>query len=867
MTFYLKYAYRSLKRGGQRTFFAILCIAVGVAAIVALQSTGLAIQNSVSGDAKANARADVLVTSRQFYFLPEDLKKFDQLINAKTILDYTYSNNSNGLTITKPDGTQSNEFNSYYVTYAVNPAKYPFYGKLELTNGKKFSEALNGSNQIVLSTRMAKSLGAKVGDKVKAVGTNQTAELTVAGILSDQTLTPPVMSGGQADFTGYAYTNFETARSLFKAESLLPETVYIKTDSVVGADDKAATAIKNLSSVYAVETSTNRNAQVKQATNGISDMLMYVGLLSLLIGSVGVVNTMLVVIGRRSTEIATVKALGLEQGQTVRLFLVESAILGVLGSVAGIFLGLLLSLVTSGAAQGFINQSLEFQFYWQPLVMGFIVGVVTATVFGLLPAYSAGKIPPAQVLRQKTTALPKISFGATVVIILIMTVVMGGLAGVVLNGQIGLGLVLAFGVLVGCGLLVLLFAGILWLVGIIPLPLGLNYGLARRNLSRGRAKQAVTMLVMTVGIFSVALVIILASSLKDTVQNIIQTSFGYNVRIVAQDTTQSAQIVSALDGKQIGGLERYNILSQGYVRMVSAGGKSVEELISQRLKDSPNNQANSFMQYDFGLVLGVSPDKVPGLARMIDGKIYADTNTAIINKTFRDSYGIKIGDELIYQDTAQSKQFSVKVVGVFEDKNVIVSLGSVAVSNELVQTLPGHITQFDLTVSKDQAAAAVSTLQSKFTGASVYDLSFFSTVINRIIDNVTAFPVLLAFLCLIAGAILIANNVALAVLERRTEMGVMKSVGADSTRVLSIINWETSLVSFLGGVLGLLTATVVASILISVFGTAENPAVLSLSPAIYLGMPALAVGLTILATLVSAWGAAREKPMVVLRYE
>jgi predicted lysophospholipase L1 biosynthesis ABC-type transport system permease subunit len=71
-----KYAWRSIRRGGQRSFFAILCIAVGVAAIVALQTTGLSIQAAVAGDARSNLRADVVVTSRQTFFRPEELDKF-----------------------------------------------------------------------------------------------------------------------------------------------------------------------------------------------------------------------------------------------------------------------------------------------------------------------------------------------------------------------------------------------------------------------------------------------------------------------------------------------------------------------------------------------------------------------------------------------------------------------------------------------------------------------------------------------------------------------------------------------------------------------------------------------------------------------
>ena len=182
-----------------------------------------------------------------------------------------------------------------------------------------------------------------------------------------------------------------------------------------------------------------------------------------------------------------------------------------------------------------------------------------------------------------------------------------------------------------------------------------------------------------------------------------------------------------------------------------------------------------------------------------------------------------------------------------------------------VQAMPNHTTDFNLTVEKGKVDAAIKYLQTNFPGASASDLSFISNIINSIIDNITAFPVLLAFLSLIAGAVLIANNVALAVLERRTEMGVMKSIGADSGRVLvnhQLGNSGSRLFGrFIRSVWLFIGAIGVAQI-----GTKDDPGVLSISPLIIIGMLVLAVGLAV-ATVASAWGAAQEKPMVVLRYE
>ena len=149
--------------------------------------------------------------------------------------------------------------------------------------------------------------------------------------------------------------------------------------------------------------------------------------------------------------------------------------------------------------------------------------------------------------------------------------------------------------------------------------------------------------------------------------------------------------------------------------------------------------------------------------------------------------------------------------------------------------LPGNLTQVTMNIDRAKLEEAKSFLTSQL-GREPTDLSFITNVFNQIIDQITAFPILLAMLSLIAGAVLIANNVALAVLERRTEMGVMKSLGADSSRVFQIITWETNIVAFLGAVLGFGLAVGLASALIGVFGTPENPATLAVSPLLTIGL-------------------------------
>jgi ABC-type antimicrobial peptide transport system permease subunit len=376
---------------------------------------------------------------------------------------------------------------------------------------------------------------------------------------------------------------------------------------------------------------------------------------------------------------------------------------------------------------------------------------------------------------------------------------------------------------------------------------------------------------MTVGVFAMALVLILSGSLKETIRDTLEKNFGYNIQVQTRTDQQQQELEKAFDSKTIPGLEKYLSAPVARVRWTGANGVSAEELVQKALEKKTQTQTSGFGGSsnvpDMSGLVGIKTSDITGFVNLVSGQFATTDDQITISKNVAEAYDLKAGDKLTYIDLVQNKELTVTVTGIVENKNFIVSIGSAQTTLNRIQQIPGHLDIYNLTVSRDKVTEAESYLQKNFAGADVTNLSFITNVINKILDNVTAFPLLLGFLCLIAGAVLIANNVALAVLERRTEMGVMKSLGADDGRVLSIINYESSILGLVGGLFGLVYAILLALFAVQAFGTAENPATLAISPWLLLGMLALSLGLAIGATMFSAWGAAREKPMVVLRYE
>ena len=162
----------------------------------------------------------------------------------------------------------------------------------------------------------------------------------------------------------------------------------------------------------------------------------------------------------------------------------------------------------------------------------------------------------------------------------------------------------------------------------------------------------------------------------------------------------------------------------------------------------------------------------------------------------------------------------------------------------------------------DAALLSLSALPLVFA----IDVSFIDGLIGRFIDQFSALPILVGLLSLGAAAVIMANTVALATLERRRQIGILKAVGLKGRRVLGVMLLENLLISLLGGLLGLgLSALGVA--IMSHLGVQAVILIPDDATPVAIALVIAAVGIGALATVLSARMAIRERALNVLRYE
>ena len=134
--------------------------------------------------------------------------------------------------------------------------------------------------------------------------------------------------------------------------------------------------------------------------NGITGFLVIIGLISAIVGGIGIANTMYTSVLERQKEIGTMKAIGAKNSDILWIFVIEAGILGLVGGVFGVFFGIIMAksieyIITFYVGLNLLRASLNPLLIIGCIAFGFIIGSIS----GLIPSYQASKLKPVDTLR------------------------------------------------------------------------------------------------------------------------------------------------------------------------------------------------------------------------------------------------------------------------------------------------------------------------------------------------------------------------------------------------------------------------------------------------------------------------------------
>ena len=666
-----------------------------------------------------------------------------------------------------------------------------------------------GANEVVLDKATADNGEFVVGDNVRVVAVRGTREFTLVGIASYGDISSP---GGAT----FALFDQPTA-SEFLLQPGFVDAILVEGDDSVSDEvlaqriNAALSADLKLETLTGAEITAEVQGQIKDVLNIFSTFLIVFSYIALGIGSFVIYNVFSITAAQRLRENALLRAIGASRRQVSRALLVESTAMGVVGSVIGFGIGILLSQLLSALlkATGFEVPTQGLAISTSAFVNTFVAGVLVTVLAAWLPARRAGRVPPLAALRD--TALDSAGNITRRVIVGLIIVALGGV-GLVSAMRDAPIQILGLGVLG-------VFTGILVLGPAIARPVALTLGIpvaklrgvsgemARQNAARNPKRTSRTAAPVLLGVALVTAFTALAASIRSEIRDTFGDAF-------------SGDIALTVDARGFGGIP-LTITDQiadlpGVAQATGVGFTSV------RLSD-PNEppaltQASASQRGVFvqtinpasitGLFdLGVTEGNLSSLGK--DGIFVAASRAAeksweigtrlqitrvdgvVINAEIR---GFVSGDTSFANYVASREMFADSPTPIF-DAFVYIKVAEGSVISEVQARVAA--------ISSD---AGIGTLLSK-----EQFIDDQAAQINQILALIYG----LLGLSIIIAIVGIVITLLLSVFERRREIGLLRAVGMTKSQVRTTVRWESVITSLLGAVSGVVLGVVTGVVVVA----------------------------------------------------
>ncbi|MDC7121912.1 ABC transporter permease [Cellulomonas fimi] len=846
-------ALRGIRAHLVRFLLSLLAVALGVAFVAGTFALRTMLSGTFDGIVDAAAPADAYVRVDQ----PDDASVVMGTTTAQSVplelvdevaavdgVAHAIGGLSGTIVLVGADGTavQSTQAPSLALNYV------PDDPSLDVVEGR----GPERTGEVALETATLESSGLSVGDTTTAVLGGQVTEVEIVGrvdlggpmagatiVLVDQQTALDVLApdgGGVNEIAVYAADGTTPQQLVEHLEPLAGDGLEVVTGDALRADNKA---------------------DIASQLGFITTFLLVFAGIALFVGAFIISNTFAMSVRQRMRELALLRAVGASPLQVFSSVLVQAAVVGLLGSALGIAGGLAL---VSGlrVVLGSIGMDLvgDIPVDGATIVVSLVVGTAVSVLAAALPARRAALVPPVEAMRDDV-AVPErslrwraaggLALGAVGVAALVLALVrpeadaaealLGVGAGAVLVGVLMLSPVVARAAV---GVLAWPFVRLLRPVG----------RLARGNVVRNPRRTANTAGALMIGMALVGAVSVIAVSAQQSVTGVVEAQT--NADVVVRSATM--------------------VIPSGAVDDVAAlpeAGTSDAVAFAPLAVAGPGEEPA--VDYVIGLADGTLGRSVE--VELVDGSLDAleslSAGEVAVTEAAADEHGWQVGDDLTVTGAAGPQDLSV--VAVFTT-NV---LGApLVVDQDVLDTLvPREQQQVDTIlvtaaagVSATELQDAVADVVAPYVVVSVLTRDEFVSNLADQVNQLLVILYALLGLSVVIAVLGIVNTLALSVIERTREIGLLRAVGLGRLQLAGTVTIESVLTAVFGTVLGLAVGVALAATMPTVYAD-DGLSELAVPWANLGAMVALAVVVGVLAALWPGIRAARLKVLDAVAYE
>lgn len=603
---------------------------------------------------------------------------------------------------------------------------------------------------------------------------------------------------------GQGYMREDDVQSLFKMSGVNAFMIRVNDSSQSNATSKQLSSVLTAQNVLVFAVYVGQDTSVSSLANGIFAVMDSLSLIAILLSICLLLGTIMSLVTEQIRYIGTMKAIGATRGRLIRHYLAIVTIYGSLGTLIGLLLGIL----GGYGLATYLGQLVSIpigapQISVELIVESLLIGIGVPLLATIIPTYIGTRITVHQALSAY---------------------------GVESGNQDRRGL---------WARLTASTAG--------RLPQTVQFGM--RGLFRKRARVALTLLTLTIS--GAAFLAVQTTSYSfDSFLNQVFTTYHYDVKVSTSDPQPLSKFEQLL--APVTGVGRIEALSQDTI---------------------PTQWGNATLT-------GVQVNTQLYQKQLVSGRWFnaSDQDAVIISQDAANKSGLKLGDTITLDTSLNTATWHI--IGIAKDYSGAGpgNLGVLIAPLTEVDTyfhLPANYTEFVMVQSTDQSPGAADALANRLDNAIsaaglLPDVTTAQQQIDQYHSTYQIIYVLMdavALIIALVGAIGLSNTLAISVLERRREIGIMRSMGAGSRKVAQVFWTEGLTLGTLAWILAVIVGLPAAYAFVAVQGSLLVPMPFAFNPLSLVTMLVFTLVLASLASIGPAIGSTRLRIAQTLRYE
>jgi putative ABC transport system permease protein len=852
-------AWRESRTARRRLLLYMSSIALGVAALVAIDSFSENVIESVHEQSRALLGGDVMARRNA-----PPTKAVDSLLDslrARGIPSVTATDFTSMALVPRTGGTRLVQ------VHAISPG-YPFYGQITTAPSSAWPTLHDGRNAVV-DPALLVSLNAHLGDTLALGDGRFVITGSLVSVPGDIGISAAVGPRVYIPERSVAETGLITFGSRADYETLfkIPETISRDLFIQRYARRMAAGASGSMQGAGYNE------SRLASAIDQLHDYLAVVGLIALLLGGIGVASGVHAFAMRKIDPVAIFRCLGATSWQVLSIYTAQAAVMGFIGALGGVILGVAIQFLMPKALADFLPVDVAVHLAPTAILLGLGIGVWVALLFAMRPLVALRRVSPLQALRRSSDAdaLRRARWDPlriTLSLAIVVSVLELALSRAN-TVQRGLGFSAAIGAAIA--VLWLSASGLSWAARRLlrpSWPFPLRQGIA--SLYRPGNQTRAVVLALGFGVF-------LMGTLYQAQHNILHTlgsrlgEAKANVVFFDVQDVQKPGIDSIVRAHRAELLDEIPIVP---MRIASINGKSTADIVAEVVRErgvrgrrGPAERARSergpwALRREFRSTFRDTLTESEGIVggRWFGGALPKGFGEVSLDSSVARELGVGLRDTIVWN--VQGVEVSTLVTSLREVKWATFSPNFFAVFNP--RSLADAPKQYAILV-RAAGPPEIARLQrdviASYGSVSSLDLTLVQKTVTDVLGKVMMAVRFLALISLALAVPVLFSAVAATRRERLREGVLLKTLGATRRQILRIMLAEYALLGTLGAATGVILSTGAAWALMHwVFKQPFSPAI---APAVIVS--AAMIGLAIAIGLLTGREVFAETPMAALR--